>query len=320
MMERWVWLAALVTGAATAWGTSAVRAQSPDTTLSVDRLPTRAAASVELAPVGEAVCSNDAEGPDARARCLEVRLRVGSDAVRSALVDCYRTRVPFDAQVEGELTLAVEGDETGRLTRADALPGPTLAGHALAACAEGVMRELRFDPGPAFRAQQRWTFRLEHAEPIGSDRSTVRLLGELVLGGGAAIWPNETRGGYLLGVRAALLYAWYVGLSMSMDSTDALDDRPGAAVLWSARLITRPEHTLAAGYAIWGSIEAGVALSSGQGEDNAQRDDELAFSASLGLGARIERIFVVGLYVTDAISATTHRVGGHLSLGLDFGL
>ncbi len=144
-------------------------------------------------------------------------------------------------------------------------------------------------------------------------------MGEVRFGGGAAIWPLETRGGYLLGVRAAVHYDWFFGLSLSIDSTDAFDRRPGAVVLWSVRYALRPEHRLTDDVSLWGAIEAGIAMSQGQGPLNAQQHDELAFTAALGLGARFG-VAIVGLYVDYAFSDTTHRPGAYVAAGADFHL
>ncbi len=108
-------------------------------------------------------------------------------------------------------------------------------------------------------------------------------------------------------------------LSASFDTTDAFDDRPGAAVLWSARALVRPEHRFSDELALFGSIEAGIALSAGQGNFVGQRGDEAAFTGLLAIGLGWWN-WTFALEVLDAVSASTHRLGGVLAIGGDFHL
>ena len=266
----------------------------------------------------------EAEGPCASSssRCIEVFARLSEPSVRAGVEECVRTQVAVGAEPDGHFDLVVEVREDGAVTRSDVIPDRSFATTPeFYGCVEGLVRARSFDPGVAARARQRWHLRVLRSEHLGRRGSPVHFLGELGLGLGAAFWAGETREGAWVGLRVALFYDWFFGVSVSFDSTDSHDLRPGAAVLWSVRYAIRPELRLDdEGTYLWGAVEAGVAMSSGQGMAAWQHEDEVAFSGAVGIGLRLVHDVVLGVYLADAVSASTHRIGGHVSIGTDFHL
>lgn len=266
----------------------------------------------------------EAEGPRASAssRCIEVFSRLSDPSFREGLEGCVRTQIAVGAEPDGHFELVVEVREDGAVQRADVIPDRSFATTPeFYGCVEGFVRGRSFDAGVTARARQRWYLRVLRSEHLGRRGSPVHFLGELGLGLGVAIWPGETREGAWVGLRVALFYDWFFGVSASFDSTDSHDLRPGAAVLWSVRYAIRPELRLDdEGTFLWGAVEAGVAMSSGQGAGSGQHEDEVAFSGEVGIGLRLAHDVVLGLYLADAVSASTHRIGGHVSVGTDFHL
>jgi len=262
-----------------------------------------------------AVCTALEPG-DSVTRCIELDRRLRSAALLaevSACVDRERYARPV---IDGGFSVVLEVDTSGAIARADVLASPRLASTDFMHCVEAALRRLPFHRDLSARAEQRWRVRPERRAGHADAASPWHILGDLDVGAGVILWPTETRLGFLLGLRAALLHDW-IGLSASLDVTDAFDDRPGAAVLWSARLIARPEHRVSADLTIFGSIEAGFALSAGQGERVPQHEDEPAFSGLLSIGAGYWN-WTFALEVLDAISESTHRVGVMVAIGGDF--
>lgn len=249
-------------------------------------------------------------------RCGELTEALGSERFVEDLAYCGRLEHYASSDPDGSFLVVLEVDAEGRVSRSDAIPEPNVATGSFYECVQRAGRRLSFGAGVPMRIEQRWIMERVRRAGHGDPASPWHLLGEVLVGGGTIFWPEETRDAYIVGLRAAMLFDW-IGLTLAFDTTDGLDERPGAAVIWSVRLAVRPELRISEEVTLFGSLEGGLAMSSGQGNERRQRDDELAFSglASIGLGLW-NWTFAIQLH--DAFSAHVHRLAGVLAIGGDF--
>lgn len=249
-------------------------------------------------------------------RCGELVEALGSQRFVDDVVYCGRVEHVASSDPEGYFRVVLEVDAEGHVTRSDALPEPSVATGSFYECVQRAGRRIVLGRGLPMRIEQRWRMERVRRAGHGDPASPWHLLGEVLVGGGTIFWPEETRDAYIVGLRASMLYDW-IGLTLAFDTTDGLDERPGAAVIWSVRLALRPELRISEEVTLFGALEGGIAMSSGQGNERRQRDDELAFSglASIGVGVW-NWTFAIQLH--DAFSAHVHRLAGVLAIGGDF--
>ncbi|MBN8614424.1 MAG: hypothetical protein J0L92_27735 [Deltaproteobacteria bacterium] len=260
------------------------------------------------------------------ARCADevgsIRCDMAGDRIARELTEpigrCGQVEYFATSDPDGSFDLLLEIDTQGRVSQASALPDTPFASDAFFGCVERAARGLALGPGRPLSIAQRWRLARILRAGHGDASSPWHVLGDVHIGGGTILWPGETRDGYVVGLRGALFYDWF-GVSLSFDTTDEFDEVPGAAAIWSLRLAARPELQLGEELVLFGTLEAGVAMSSGQGGPPGRRqvDDEPALSTVASIGIGYQR-WTISIAFFDALSASTHRLAGVLAIGGDF--